>query len=83
MTVNWGKKYKPEVDTDRFEWSLFLSHRYLKCLKQSCYVSFIVSQSLEFSDFLLSLIIIITLAFWTYKMTKAINHMSLKAYLMS
>ena len=66
MSVNWGKKYKQEVDIDRAEWSLFLSNSYLKCLKQSCYPSFIVSQSLEFGDFfLLSLIIIITLAVWT------------------
>ena len=51
MTEYWGKKYKPEVDIDRAEWSLILSNRYLKCLKQSCYPSFIVSLSLEFGDF--------------------------------
>ena len=45
-----SKKKKPEVDIDRAEWSLFLSNRYLKCLKQSCYPSFIVSQLLEFGD---------------------------------
>ena len=60
MTVYGGKKYKPEVDIDRAEWSLFFSKRYLKCLKQSCYPCFINSQSLEFGDFF---IIIITLAF--------------------
>ena len=51
MTVYWDKKYKPEVDIDRAEWSLFLSNRYLKFLKQSCCPSFIVSLSLEFGDF--------------------------------
>ena len=51
MTVYRGKKYKPEVDIDRAEWSLFLSNRYLKCLTQSCYPSFIVSLSIEFGDF--------------------------------
>ena len=53
MTEYRGKKYKQEVDIDRAEWSLFLSYRYLKRLKQSCYPSFIVSQPLEFVDFYL------------------------------
>ena len=50
MTVNKGKKYRKEVDTDRFESSLFLSSMYLKYLKLICYASFIINRSLEFAN---------------------------------